>query len=215
LPWRLDGVGFEPEAVVEDAEDQEDFPGVDEQCPEGVRFQFSSGAGAPTERAETEGDCSKVVSLFRSVGAGPRLGAALPFQPGPCKAGDTEICSGVPQRKLNLGQVQQFCVIFLTGKRPRIGRRPPALQITLTCRKKPKRIAAGASNSASLGNETEIDQERKESDRGAEQEGSGCQRGNDNPEARATVSPDMRCNQGGITDMNRRFAAVWLNQKQD
>jgi len=63
---------------------------------------------------------------MRSMCADPRLGAALPFQPWPCKAGDTEICSGGPKRKPNLGQVQQFCVIFLTGMRPSIRRRPSA-----------------------------------------------------------------------------------------
>jgi hypothetical protein len=47
LPWRLDGVCFEPEAVVEDAEVQQDFSGVDEECSDGVRFQFGSGVGPP------------------------------------------------------------------------------------------------------------------------------------------------------------------------
>ena len=67
LPWRLDGVCFEPEAVVEDAEVQQDFPGVDEECVDGSRFQFGSGAGAPAECAETEGDGFKVVGRSGSV----------------------------------------------------------------------------------------------------------------------------------------------------
>jgi hypothetical protein len=61
LPWRLDGVGFEPEAVVEEAEVHQDFSGVDEECLDGVRFQFGSGAGAPAECSEAKGDGFKVV----------------------------------------------------------------------------------------------------------------------------------------------------------
>jgi hypothetical protein len=66
LPWRLAGVCFEPETVVEDAEVQQDLVGVDEECLDGVRFQFGSGAGAPAERTETEGDGFKVVGPFGS-----------------------------------------------------------------------------------------------------------------------------------------------------
>jgi hypothetical protein len=66
LPWRLDGVCFEPEAVAEDAEVQQDFPGVDEESLDGVRFQFGSGAGPPAERTEAEGDGFNVVGLAGS-----------------------------------------------------------------------------------------------------------------------------------------------------
>lgn len=61
LPWRFDGVGFEPETVVEDAEVQQDLLGIDEECLDGVRFQSGSGAGAPAECSEAEGDGFKVV----------------------------------------------------------------------------------------------------------------------------------------------------------
>lgn len=47
-----------------------DFLGVDEQCLDRVRFQFGSGAGAPTERAEAEGDDFKVVRPFGSFPCG-------------------------------------------------------------------------------------------------------------------------------------------------
>lgn len=61
LPWRHDGVCFEPEGVAKGAEVQQDLSGLDEECLDGVRFEFGSGAGAPAECAEAEGDGVKVV----------------------------------------------------------------------------------------------------------------------------------------------------------
>ena len=61
LPWLLDGVGFEFEAVVEDSEVNQGFVGVGQECLDGVRFQFGSGVATPAECAEAEGDGFKVV----------------------------------------------------------------------------------------------------------------------------------------------------------
>ncbi|MCU1554159.1 MAG: hypothetical protein JWM13_1645 [Arthrobacter sp.] len=67
LPWHLDDVCFQPEAVVKDAEVQQDLVGVDEECLDGVRFQFGSGVGPPAECFEAEGDGLQVVSPAGSL----------------------------------------------------------------------------------------------------------------------------------------------------